>query len=414
MSIDYNLKNLVYGEIILEQRHKKQLDCTNAISVPVMVTEEPAEEKKIRQEHKNEEYDAYIKARMLRLENDLAYYKASFEALEKRLKQRTGEDSTVEKELRDRLHKFETKYNSLNERFTNTLKSLDAAQTTNKELVKKVKELEKLSDELSKNQRVINLSVDHQLAQDLMEAYDFIRDLKDENAVIRMINDDLEVKLEEAQNMTTPSDLFEEQNLQLESANEEIKELKELVELSDSFAKESREQISALNAEIKDLKFQIQQLQGKLISSQIQMNSYKERHGARTIIEEGVEVDYYSGEQKDVILEALQEKLKNCEPYTRKYMVLKSIIDANPEDGTRNEYRRRLMELFSHFAGSKYLTNSQLKELSEMGFEVVKGKDHDKMVFKNDERLSISIPTTPKKNRRDGLNQGCDVAKMVF
>lgn len=197
---------------------------------------------------------------------------------------------------------------------------------------------------------------------------------------------------------------LEEENIRLKK---EAQENEDIVTLYSS-------ENSQLKEEIKGLKNTIQQLRAKTISQDITWNSYKDKTSKTPILVQGEEQDFYPGEQKDMILEYLHEKIKNLDPYTRQYVVVKSILEANPENGTRASMKQKLKEIFRDFKGFKLLTNTQNADLRDMGFSYTPcGSGHCKLILNGDERFMVTMAGTPSNPSRS-LNQVSDITKVLL
>lgn len=217
--------------------------------------------------------------------------------------------------------------------------------------------------------------------------------------------DDLERLRFEVTTLYASNDKLETENRILKKEAEENEQIVALYSAENSQLKE----------EVQELKTANQQLRAKTISQDITLNSYKDKATSKTpILVQGTEHDFYPGEQKDIILEYLHEKFKNLDPYTRQYAVVKSILEANPENGTRASIKQKLKEIFKDFKGFKLLTNTQNAELRDMGFTYTPcGSGHSKMILNGDERFVVTMAGTPGNTGRS-LNQVSDITKVLL
>lgn len=217
--------------------------------------------------------------------------------------------------------------------------------------------------------------------------------------------DDLELLRFEVSTLYDKNNALESENKILKKEAEENEQIVALYSSENTQLKEELQQLKTAN----------QQLRAKTISQDITLNSYKDKSTTKTpILIQGSEHDFYPGEQKDIILEYLHEKIKNLDPYTRQYAVIKSIIEANPEDGTRASMKQRLKDIFKDFKGFKLLTNSQNAELRDMGFSYTPcGSGHSKLILNGDERFVVTMAGTPGSTGRS-LNQVSDITKVLL
>lgn len=213
------------------------------------------------------------------------------------------------------------------------------------------------------------------------------------------------------------SEEIEQKTEEIESLKMKVSDLQETIDCCDSIVEvyqkendELKEEIEKLKKEKEQLMMDNQVLQGKLMSKEITIRSIKDRERI-PIIFEGIEHDLYEGEHKDIVLGYLKESIKNLEPYTRRYSIIKSILEANQESGKRDEIKRGVISTLRDYRG---MTSSKKKELSELGFEVIGNEPHMKLVFCGDERYSISMSGTPSDASRNGLNSASVITKMVL
>lgn len=203
--------------------------------------------------------------------------------------------------------------------------------------------------------------------------------------------------------------------LEIEELKLENDDLKHTFELCDGIVNEYQTENESLKAEVQTLKDEVmelriekQKLQGKVMSRDISITSIQDRK----LIIYGKEKDLYPGEQRDIILEYLKEAMKSADIYTRKYAVLKSVIEANPENGTRSKMKEKLKEIFKDFTGCSRISAQKARELKELGFEL-EFKDHRASLFlKKDNRYRVSVACTPSDNR--SLNTVSDIARVIL
>lgn len=233
----------------------------------------------------------------------------------------------------------------------------------------------------------VNFDNDKNIVKEFSEALDTIESLRFEVSALYESNDSLE-----AENKKMKSD---------------IKELDKVAELYHT----ENEQ---LKAQLEETRANNMQLRSKIISQNVIFNSYKDKSNSIPVIIQGVEQDIYPGEQKDIILEILSDKIKNLDSFTRQYCILRSILDANPEVGERTKIKQKLKNIFRSFTGYKNLTNSQNADLNELGFTYVPcNSGHSKLMFKNDDRFIVTMASTPSDHSRS-LNQLNDISRILL
>ena len=245
--------------------------------------------------------------------------------------------------------------------------------------------------------------------QKVKDAEEKIAKLEEENRNLRLGNNDLMDKLQEVRKskirfVTIKPDRelglyirdIEEANDQLGKECEIYKEYYDKCKKAEDDLHTAEQVCNQYEEENEKLRIENQKLHGKIMSQEIQINSYKDRYGNRSVINYGNETDLYSGEIKDLILDCLSQKYASCDDIgSRQAIVLRDLLEANEKDGTRDELRRFLFELFRDYKG---YTSLDTAALSEHGFDVSKGGKHAEIFFKNYPNVQAPISVTPSDN----------------
>ena len=187
-----------------------------------------------------------------------------------------------------------------------------------------------------------------------------------------------------------------------------MEEMEALLSYSDSLMREKDELIMTQRNQIDSLTHQLTEVRTRF-------DRYLQTDSSEAIITYGSEQDLYEGEHKDIVLEVLEESMKSYDPFSRRYAVLKSIVEGNEECGVRRSLKRRISELFKGYLGYNKLTHTQKTELSDIGFEIeYSGDDHPKLIFKGHGRFKVTIPGTPGKTNRSGQNTSANIIRKVL
>lgn len=205
------------------------------------------------------------------------------------------------------------------------------------------------------------------------------------------------------------NEILYQHNAKLEKENEEMALQ---VSYSDEITSMYQTDIETYKSEIDELKLRLQQQRGKLISQEITMNSYKEKR--KPILIAGKEEEYCSGEQKDFVIEMIEKYIESMDPWTRKYIVLKSILDANPKDGSKDRIEEGLEDIMNG-ATSAIDLQVYARDFKELGFTLeFLGSGHCRLLYHNDKRLSVSICNTSSDKKRNAQNALCDIRRIFF
>lgn len=258
------------------------------------------------------------------------------------------------------------------------------------------------------------LKLDPNYLRETLDLYDRLDRLLAENECYRDINANLEAQLKNHNfgDDELKKELEDRDNhieYLMTSHAEEIKQYEDLLS-------ESATSIQTYQETIKELNRKIQILEGKNQSKQIMYNSIKEKNG-RSIIVEGIEEDLYPGEQKDILLQYIKDRMANLEPNSRQFHICKSLLEANPENGTREKLRRELYEALKKKCNICNPPSEVKEKFNSIGIEIRNSKSHSnphpKLIFRNDDRYTVSISSTPS-DKRSLLNTASDLVRTFL
>lgn len=150
-----------------------------------------------------------------------------------------------------------------------------------------------------------------------------------------------------------------------------------------------REQISSLEAENHYLREQNQFFYS---------NDLEEKSA---LIFKGSEQELFPGEQAELVLEVLEEKIKTgtCSPRIRN--MLASILDANERTNNKEAFLAQLKTVLTESGG---LSAKGKRELIRMGFDLSEDGKHYKLTIKNDDRYAHPISKSPSDYRSQENN----------
>lgn len=134
--------------------------------------------------------------------------------------------------------------------------------------------------------------------------------------------------------------------------------------------------------------------------------------GGVPLLMRGNEADLYSNEQYEIIIDALEEYLtKSAKPGSRRADIIRSVINANPAEGTPGKYRaiiKNNLDGYKNFATSKIT-----KALKDTGIEIIEHTGHYKIALKGDHRYVCEAAATCS-DTRGGLNLVAEVNNTMF
>ena len=134
------------------------------------------------------------------------------------------------------------------------------------------------------------------------------------------------------------------------------------------------------------------------------------RAAIQEILYLGEEEEFYQGEIREMILDAIAEKLKNLGEKTRRWDVLTDVLNANDYQNIRDERERTVKVLFKDY---KTLSASMRQQLLELGFEITEEGKHYRLTYYGDGRYKTTIAKTGS-DWREGKNIASVILKSVM
>lgn len=151
-------------------------------------------------------------------------------------------------------------------------------------------------------------------------------------------------------------------------------------------------EIESLKNRNAELSRQVEELQRQLDKKQ----KLLEKQNDVSILSYGNEKEKYDGEAHSVVLSALRHEVRNCEKDTRRYDVLKDIIEKNTDE--EDLRKDRLKEIKKEIRGYRFA--SDLKpELKKLGFCYTEDGRHPKIQYPGDDRYIITVASTSSDHR---------------
>lgn len=171
--------------------------------------------------------------------------------------------------------------------------------------------------------------------------------------------------------------------------------------------------IGAFDADNAKLRQQIEELTRANTSLQLENQGLREKLNGIDevpILFLGDEEEFYQGEIKEMILDAVDEKIRNLGQKTRRWDVLNDVLHNNDYQNCRDEREGIVKALFKDY---KTLTNSMRQQLLELGFEVTEEGKHYRLTYYGDGRYKTTIAKTGS-DWREGKNIASVILKSMM
>jgi hypothetical protein len=161
----------------------------------------------------------------------------------------------------------------------------------------------------------------------------------------------------------------------------------------------------AKDEQIDDLKYKILSLE-----SRVRMLHSQASAQGSIILNAGEETDFFEGEIKNVILEAIKAAIVNTNDNSRSKHILSSLLENNQQTPEKNTREQLLRKALTDYRSMDKSTSRQLKEL---GFELSEEGKHWKIIYNGDSRYTYILPKTGS-DYRGSLNAISDISNIIF
>ena len=195
------------------------------------------------------------------------------------------------------------------------------------------------------------------------------------------------------------SERYSRQKAERMAAEKEREEASVLFDLSDEENRELREQVMRLTKANDALTYENQGLKAKLDSMDEVPALFF-----------GNEEEFFPGEIREMILEAVNERLKNTEAGTRRHDVLSDIVERNGYEGIAEKRAERLKTLLN---GYRTMSSTVRNELIAMGFTITEEGKHYRLTYYGDGRYKDTFAKTGS-DHREGKNMAASLIRKML
>jgi hypothetical protein len=164
-------------------------------------------------------------------------------------------------------------------------------------------------------------------------------------------------------------------------------------------------ELEAKNAALADAEKEIQRLSAEIRRYEAQTPSI-----IGLTLSLGQEHDYFPGEIKDIVIDALSVSRSLVPEDSRRLHIIDAVLSANNSSGQAIEIKERLKIALRNY---KVLDAKTQRELLEIGFVLSDGGKHHKLTWNSDNRYTYSLSKTPS-DHRTGLNSISDISRLFF
>lgn len=195
--------------------------------------------------------------------------------------------------------------------------------------------------------------------------------------------------------------------------NKQIKERLKAEEEKQKAVSENDELLDAYDHDVTKLRNQNDELLAINLAQEAELAGLRKKLSAKDtepLIYMGEEAELFSDEIKEIVMDAINDSLKNTQPQTRRFDVLNDIINHNECPHELAEIRNRLKTLLN---GYKTMTAPMRQELANMGIDINEDGKHYKLTYRNDPRYYTTISKTGS-DHREGKNIFSKITKTML
>jgi hypothetical protein len=176
-------------------------------------------------------------------------------------------------------------------------------------------------------------------------------------------------------------------------------EADELLESADEDMRNLKKQVEELTASNERLLYENEQLRKRTLNQE-----------NRPLLVTGEEEEFFSDEIKAIVLDVLLQALTNSPDGSRRQEILEDILKNNSCSCSTS---KRSEQLKAALKESKSLSGVQKRQLQDLGFEIIEGGKHYKLIYYGDSRYQATMSKTPSDSR-SGLNLASAIIKKMF
>jgi hypothetical protein len=172
----------------------------------------------------------------------------------------------------------------------------------------------------------------------------------------------------------------------------------------EEYAQEIDAELSAVREQLADSEAEIR----RLTAENLRLQSFA-RPTSDGLLSQGEEQDFYPGEVKECITDALRASRSVIKQDSRWMHIIDDLLEANAGSEGAEQLANEIKGIFSK---SGKFGAGERRALEDLGFEVSEGGKHIKAVYHGDDRYVFSISKTPG-DVRSGMNLASRIINKV-
>ena len=129
------------------------------------------------------------------------------------------------------------------------------------------------------------------------------------------------------------------------------------------------------------------------------------------ILSYATEKEFFPGEFREVIVDALNGQLRCIKQGSRRYHIISDLVDNN---ATADRLKKTAKQLKVLLSGYKTMKPAIEQALSDLGIEIISEKNHYRLRYKGENRYMTTLPKTSSDSFRAGKNAASQMVTDFF
>ena len=205
-----------------------------------------------------------------------------------------------------------------------------------------------------------------------------------------------------------------EADMRIQDADQRVAAMQKETEEANALAEEYEGLVESVDEEIKQIRQEIQDLTRKndaLSAENAGLRSKLDAMNAVPLLIFGSEEEFFPGEIKEFVLEALEKELQETKPGTRRADTLGDVIRSN--GGASGLPEKKMQEVKDHIFTYTGMTAPLRSFLKSLGFKITEEGKHYKLTYYGDGRYWTTLDKTPSDKFRGGKNAASHIIDML-
>lgn len=163
--------------------------------------------------------------------------------------------------------------------------------------------------------------------------------------------------------------------------------------------------VGAFDEDLENYERQIDDLTRKNTSLEMEVLGLRAKlngSGSVPVLYLGEEDEFYQGEIKEMLLDAVNEILKNTPPKTRRFDVLKDVLEHNSYKNIRQKRTKQVKTMLKDY---KSMTGPLRQQLADIGLKITSEENHYRLTYYGDARYNTTLVKSGG-DWRDGKSLG--------